>query len=188
MTVYIYMACEECHIQGGLVLCQSYIPENYHTQQTQNSHLKQCISWGLGDWPHPIQRLTIPLVNMQTCKVYVLYIQNIYIYIYIYFYIYIYIYWHYNPLWVCILQPTSAAIASRVWGFLITHNNMPQSVGLLWTSDQSIAETSTWQHTTLQHSQQTNIHAPGGIWAQDHSRRAAHNTYTNFNKTPKYQS
>jgi hypothetical protein len=35
------------------------------------------------------------------------------------------------------------AIASRVRGFLITHNDTPQSVGLLWTSDQSVAETST---------------------------------------------
>jgi len=35
------------------------------------------------------------------------------------------------------------------WGFYITHNNAPQSVGLLWTSDQLVAETSTWQHTTL---------------------------------------
>jgi len=32
---------------------------------------------------------------------------------------------------------------------LITHNDAPQSVGLLWMSDQSVAETSTWQHTTL---------------------------------------
>jgi len=32
---------------------------------------------------------------------------------------------------------------------MITHNDAPQSVGLLWTSDQSVAETSTWQHTTL---------------------------------------
>ena len=31
----------------------------------------------------------------------------------------------------------------------ITHNDAPQSVGLLWTSDQLVAETSTWQHTTL---------------------------------------
>ena len=30
-----------------------------------------------------------------------------------------------------------------------THNDAPQSVGLLWTSDQLVAETSTWQHTTL---------------------------------------
>ena len=28
-------------------------------------------------------------------------------------------------------------------GFLITHNDAPHSVGLLWTSDQSVAETST---------------------------------------------
>jgi hypothetical protein len=33
-------------------------------------------------------------------------------------------------------------------GFLITHNDAPQSVGLLWTGDQLVAETSTWQHTT----------------------------------------
>jgi hypothetical protein len=51
--------------------------------------------------------------------------------------------------------------------FLITHD-APQSVGLLWTSDQLIAETSTWQHT-----QQKNIHAPGWIRTHDRSRRAA---------------
>ena len=33
------------------------------------------------------------------------------------------------------------------WGFLITHNGAPQSVGLLWTSDQFVAETSNWQHS-----------------------------------------
>ena len=55
------------------------------------------------------------------------------------------------------------------WGFQITHNDAPQSVGLLWTSDQLVAETSTWQHTTLT----TNIHAPGGIRTYDLSRRAA---------------
>jgi len=32
---------------------------------------------------------------------------------------------------------------------MITYNNVPQQVGLLWTSDESVAETSTWQHTTL---------------------------------------
>ena len=31
----------------------------------------------------------------------------------------------------------------RVRGFLITHNDAPLSVGLLWTSDQSVAEIST---------------------------------------------
>ena len=35
------------------------------------------------------------------------------------------------------------------WGFLITHNDASQSVWLLWTSDQLVAETSAWQHTTL---------------------------------------
>jgi len=38
---------------------------------------------------------------------------------------------------------------SRFRGFVFTHNDAPQSVGLPWTSDQSLAETSTWQHTTL---------------------------------------
>jgi hypothetical protein len=31
----------------------------------------------------------------------------------------------------------------------VTHNDAAHSVGLLWTSDQLVAETSTWQHTTL---------------------------------------
>jgi hypothetical protein len=36
------------------------------------------------------------------------------------------------------------------WGFMVTHIwDTPQSVGLLWTRDQLVAETSTWQHTTL---------------------------------------
>ena len=30
-----------------------------------------------------------------------------------------------------------------------SHSDTPQPVGLLWTSDQPEAETSTWQHTTL---------------------------------------
>ena len=36
---------------------------------------------------------------------------------------------------------------SRV--FCITHSDAPHSVGLLWTSDRLVAETSTRQHTTL---------------------------------------
>ena len=39
----------------------------------------------------------------------------------------------------------------------------PQLVESLWASDQSVAETSTLQHTTLTIDKQTNIHAPGGI-------------------------
>ena len=30
-----------------------------------------------------------------------------------------------------------------------SHSNTPHSVGLVWTSDQLVAGTSTWQHTTL---------------------------------------
>jgi hypothetical protein len=41
--------------------------------------------------------------------------------------------------------------------------------GLLGMSDQLVAETSTWQHTT----HTTNIHTPGGIWNHDCSRQAA---------------
>jgi len=36
-------------LRAGLILCQGYIPEKCHTNRTQNSHLKQCMSWGLGD-------------------------------------------------------------------------------------------------------------------------------------------
>ena len=39
--------------------------------------------------------------------------------------------------------------STHSWCFYITHDDAPQSVGLLWTSDQVVAETSTWQHTTL---------------------------------------
>ena len=45
-------------------------------------------------------------------------------------------------------------------GFWITHNDAPQSVGLLWTSDQLVAKTSTWHHTT----RTTNTHAPPPQW------------------------
>jgi hypothetical protein len=47
------------------------------------------------------------------------------------------------------------------------HPNTPHSVGLPWTSDQSNAA------TTSQHSQETNIHAPGEIRTRNPSKRAA---------------
>ena len=56
-------------------------------------------------------------------------------------------------------------------GFYSTHNDAPQSAGLLWTRDQLVAKTSTRQHT--QHSHQTYVHAPGGIRTHNISRRAA---------------
>jgi len=51
----------------------------------------------------------------------------------------------------------------------ISHNDAPQSVGLLWTSNQLVAETSTWRHTTLT----TQKHAPGGIRTHNPGRRSA---------------
>ena len=49
-----------------------------------------------------------------------------------------------------------------------SYSDTPHSVGLLWTSDQPYADTSTWQH-----SQETDIHAPGGIGIHNPSKRAA---------------
>ena len=36
-----------------------------------------------------------------------------------------------------------------------SHSNTAHSIGLLWTSDQPDAKTSTWRHTAVPHSQQT---------------------------------
>jgi hypothetical protein len=53
----------------------------------------------------------------------------------------------------------------RPRGFLITRHDSTQSVGLIWTSDQLVAETSTWQHTHTH-----NKHpCPGGIFFLYHS-------------------
>jgi hypothetical protein len=49
-----------------------------------------------------------------------------------------------------------------------SHNDAPQTVGLLWTSDHFDEETS-----ISQHSQETNIHVRGGIQTYDPSKRAA---------------
>jgi len=71
---------------------------------------------------------------------------------------------------VCFLarQPPVGPGPAHSRGFYITHDT-PQSVGLLWTGNQVVAETSTWQHTTLT----INIHALGGIRTHNLSRRAA---------------
>jgi len=55
-------------------------------------------------------------------------------------------------------------------GFYITHNDAPQSVELLWTRDQLVAETSTWQHTTLTPDRQTCL---SGIRTRNLIKRAA---------------
>jgi hypothetical protein len=36
-------------VQAGLILHQGYIPEKHRANQMQSSHLKQCISWRLGN-------------------------------------------------------------------------------------------------------------------------------------------
>jgi hypothetical protein len=41
------------------------------------------------------------------------------------------------------LQPSASYGLLVTRGFVITHNDAPQSVGLLWISDQLVAETST---------------------------------------------
>jgi len=45
------------------------------------------------------------------------------------------------------------------------------SIGLLWTSDQPDAKTSTWKNT--QHLQETDIHAPSGIHTHNPSKQVA---------------
>jgi hypothetical protein len=53
--------------------------------------------------------------------------------------------------------------------FLIVEAWWSHSVGLLWTSDQLVSETSTWKHTTLTR----DIHASGGIRTRNPSKRTA---------------
>jgi len=50
------------------------------------------------------------------------------------------------------------------------HSYTLHSVGLLWTSDQPVAET---LPDNTQHSQQTAIHAPGWIRSRNPTKRAA---------------
>ena len=78
--------------------------------------------------------------------------------------------WRYNPLWLYFHSPVVCFSLLVFRGFLIIHNDAPQSVVLLWTSDKSVSETSTWQHTTLT----TDKHpCRGGIRTHNLSRRAA---------------
>jgi hypothetical protein len=52
-----------------------------------------------------------------------------------------------------------------------SHSDTPHSVRLFWTSDQSVAETCLPDNT--QHSQETDIHIPGGIRTENPNKRAA---------------
>ena len=57
----------------------------------------------------------------------------------------------------------------RVYSCTWSHSDTPHSVGFLCTRDRPVAETSTWQHTTLT----TDIHAPGGIRIRNPCKEAA---------------
>ena len=57
----------------------------------------------------------------------------------------------------------------RIIEDLRSHSDTSHSVGLLWTSDRPVAETSTRHHTTFT----TDIHAPGEIRTHNPSKRAA---------------
>jgi hypothetical protein len=50
-----------------------------------------------------------------------------------------------------------------------SHPDIPYSVGLLWTGDRPVAETSIWQHTTPT----TDNYAPCGIQTRNPRKRAA---------------
>jgi hypothetical protein len=50
-----------------------------------------------------------------------------------------------------------------------SHSDTPQSVGHLWTSDHPVAESSSWQHTTIT----TNNHVSSGTGTHNRSRRAS---------------
>jgi len=71
---------------------------------------------------------------------------SLYIYIYIYTQ-FIYFFTFLPPLWGCSPKRT---MASTFFRFVdSTQRHTANSLEVLWTSDQPIAETSTWQHTTL---------------------------------------
>jgi len=75
---------------------------------------------------------------------------------------------HPVEVWLVFARQPPVDKASSFTIFLITHNDAPHSVGLLWTNDQPDAETSTWQHTTDKDS------CDAGIRTHNLSRRASH--------------
>jgi len=79
-------------------------------------------------------------------------------------------YWRYNPLWVCILQPSSGAIASSRTK-LLDHTQRRATVGRTPLDKWSIRRRDLYLTTHNTHN--TNIHALGGIRNHDGSRRAA---------------
>jgi hypothetical protein len=71
---------------------------------------------------------------------------------------------HNSPEWA------RASSLSRLHDHTQTHSDTPHSVGILWTSDQPDAET---LPDNTQHSQETDIHASGGIRTRIPNKPAA---------------
>jgi hypothetical protein len=73
----------------------------------------------------------------------------------------IFFYYFFFSFFLCwLLQATFEFYPPHSWGFEITHTDTTQSIGLLWASDQPVAETSTWQtHNT--HNRQTSMPPAG---------------------------
>jgi hypothetical protein len=77
-------------IEAGLLLCQANIPKKHYAQETKNSHIKQCISWGLVVDGILYSVMTMPLLDTWTCRKYTYCIYSI---TYIHFYaVYIHFY------------------------------------------------------------------------------------------------
>ena len=65
------------------ILHHGYVPQKYCSNWTQNSHLKQRISLGLGGLTtSPIQCMTIPLLDTWTCGIYMHCVYSTYTFLY----------------------------------------------------------------------------------------------------------
>ena len=57
--------------------------------------------------------------------------------------------WKYKKFFSCGVATQRQPLPPHSWSFYITHNDASYLVGLLWTSDQLVVETTTLKHTTL---------------------------------------
>jgi len=69
-------------MQADLPLCHSNFREKCAQDQTQNSHLKQCISWGYGIDNSILQCTSVFLPDTQNCSVFISCIYSIYTFLY----------------------------------------------------------------------------------------------------------
>jgi hypothetical protein len=78
---------------------------------------------------------------------------------------------HKWTLFIFCCSSTLFQVMAYLYGTSRSHSHTPHSVGLLWASDQSDAETCTWQHTSLR--RYIYLCPPDGIRTQNPSKRAA---------------